>query len=164
MAVNLKNNKLPTGDRGQMTRDPLTSPTLPSRYYFDETIYRSEMTHIHRKAWTYIGHVSEVAKPGQYFTDIVGEQPIVVVCGRDEVVRCFYNVCSHRGHKLLEGSGQLKSKGIMCPYHAWMYSLDGRLGSARLSEGVAGFDKAEFGLVAGVTDKGYYTNSFHLDV
>ena len=146
MSTKLKSSMLPCGERGQVSMDPLTSLTLPSRYYYDESIYRQEMTHIHRKSWTYVGHLCEVASAGQYFTDTVGEQPIVVVRGHDDVVRCFFNVCSHRGHKLLEGAGRLKSKGIMCPYHAWMYHLDGKLGSARLTDAVKDFDKAQFGL------------------
>jgi choline monooxygenase len=146
MNVTTKEHMLPTGERGRVTLDPLNSPTLPSRYYTDEGIYRQEMTHIHRKAWTYIGHVSDVPETGYYFTDSVGEQPIVVVRGGDDVVRCFYNVCPHRGHQLVEGAGKLKAKGISCPYHAWMFHLDGRLGAARLTEHVKDFDKSQFGL------------------
>jgi choline monooxygenase len=129
-----------------MSLDPLTSPTLPSRYYTDEGLYRTEMEQVHRKSWTYVGHVSDVPETGWYFTDTVGEQPIVVVRGGDDVIRCFYNVCTHRGHQLVEGAGKLKAKGIMCPYHAWMFHLDGRLGAARLTEHVKDFDKSKFSL------------------
>jgi hypothetical protein len=52
MTTELKSSMLPCGERGQVSMDPLTSLTLPSRYYYDESIYRQEMTHIHRKSWT----------------------------------------------------------------------------------------------------------------
>jgi carnitine monooxygenase subunit len=146
MNISLKPDSLPKGERGRVSLDPLESPTLPSRYYIDEGIYRQEMEHIHRKSWCYVGHVSDVPEAGSYFTDTVGEQPIVVVRGADDVIRCFYNVCSHRGHELLKGAGRLKAKGIVCPYHAWMYHLDGRLNAARLTENVRNFDKSEFSL------------------
>ncbi|HQX85556.1 MAG TPA: Rieske 2Fe-2S domain-containing protein, partial [Aestuariivirga sp.] len=109
---------LPRGNRGAFTVDPATSPTLPSRYYTDPKIYAAEMRLIHQKSWCYVGHVCDVAEPGRYFTDTVGEQPILVVRGQDGVIRAFYNVCQHRGHELLKGAGQLKTKGISCPYHA----------------------------------------------
>mgnify|MGYP003626452914 CR=1 FL=1 len=63
-----------------------------------------------------------------YFTDTVGEQPVLVVRGHDNQIRAFFNVCQHRGHELLTGRGQLKRNGIGCPCHAWLYKLDGKLG------------------------------------
>ena len=137
---------LPSGDRGQVTLDASTSPTLPSRYYTDFEIFRAEMRQIHRKSWCYVGHVCDVAQPGMYFTDIVAEQPVLVVKGHDGVIRAFYNVCQHRGHELLKGAGQLKTKGMTCPYHAWLYRLDGGLAAAPMTEHLKNFDKAQFGL------------------
>jgi choline monooxygenase len=124
---------LPDGERGAFTLDPMTSPTLPSRYYTDEAIYRAEMRQIHQKSWCYAGHVCDVAEPGMYFTDTVGEQPILVVKGQDGKVRAFYNVCQHRGHELVKGRGKLKTKGVSCPYHAWMFRLDGSLAAAPMT-------------------------------
>lgn len=48
--------------------------------------------------------------------EIIGES-IVLVRGRDKVLRAFYNVCPHRGHQLLSGEGKAKNV-ITCPYHA----------------------------------------------
>ena len=77
--------QLPKGERGAFTLDPMTSPTLPSRYYTDESIYRAEMRQIHQKSWCYVGHVCEVAEPGMYFTDVVGEQPVLVARDTDPI-------------------------------------------------------------------------------
>lgn len=142
--VNL--DKLPSGDRGTFSPDPMTSPTLPSRYYTDEAIYRAEMLTIHRKSWCYVGHISDVAEPGMYFTDIVGEQPVLVVRGHDQEIRAFFNVCQHRGHELLNGAGRLKNKGMSCPYHAWLYRLDGTLAAAPMTDQVQNFDKTLYSL------------------
>ena len=140
--------ELPAGERGRFERDPLRSPTLPSRYYTDEAIHRRELTHIHQRCWTWVGHLSDAAEPGEFFTDDIAGQPIVVVHGEDGVVRAFFNVCQHRGHLLLEGRGKLNKAGIVCPYHAWIYAADGQLRSARLTDDVPGFDRAEFSLKA----------------
>ena len=146
MNQSIRPNLLPSGTRGAFSVDPMTSPTLPSRYYTDETIYRGEMRNIHRKSWCYVGHVADVAENGRYFTDTVGEQPILVVRGHDGEIRAFYNVCQHRGHELLTGAGQLRSKAISCPYHAWLYKLDGSLAAAPMTDKVPGFDKSQFSL------------------
>src|SRR5689334_14869322 len=146
MNTHIRPDLLPSGERGSFTLDPMVSPTLPSRYYTDETIYRDEMRKVHQRSWCYVGHLSDVAEPGTYFTDVVGEQPILVVKGQDGEVRAFYNVCQHRGHELLKGRGRLKTKGISCPYHAWLYRLDGTLAAAPMTEAVEHFDKSQFSL------------------
>ena len=115
MNEHIRVDRLPSGERGAFTLDPMTSPSLPSRYYTDEPIYRDEMRKIHQRSWCYVGHASDVAEPGMYFTDMVGEQPILVVRGQDGEIRAFYNVCQHRGHELLKGRGRLKTKGHFLP-------------------------------------------------
>ena len=62
----------------------------------------------------------------------------------DGAINGFYNVCQHRGHKLVESAG--KTNFLVCPYHAWSYDLDGQVRSARNSQNIAGFDKCEFAL------------------
>ena len=70
-----------------------------------------------------VAHGSEVARPNDYITrEIIGEN-IVIVRGRDNILRAFYNVCPHRGHQLLSGEGKAKNV-ITCPYHAWAFKLD----------------------------------------
>ncbi|MFT5503144.1 MAG: phenylpropionate dioxygenase-like ring-hydroxylating dioxygenase large terminal subunit [Gammaproteobacteria bacterium] len=142
--ITLKN--LPHGERGAFSTDPLNSPTLPSRYYTDKDIYDEELKKVHQRAWNYVGHITDVPEPGSYITDVVAGQPIVIVKGHDEVIRAFYNVCAHRGHELLTGSGKLKGKGIVCPYHAWLFKLDGSLFKARHTETIKDFDLSQFSL------------------
>ena len=83
--------------------------------------------------------------PGSYISREFGDQSIMVVRGEDGVPRGFYNVCQHRAHRLVEGDGDIRG-AITCPYHAWVYDLDGRLRQARGSENIHGFDADEFSL------------------
>jgi phenylpropionate dioxygenase-like ring-hydroxylating dioxygenase large terminal subunit len=114
--------------------------TLPARFYTNPQIFAAEEQHILAKSWICVAHGSEVAASNQYITrKLIGEN-IIVVRGRDNVLRAFYNVCPHRGHELLTGSGTAKNV-ITCPYHAWTFKLDGQLGHARNCENVQQFDK-----------------------
>lgn len=135
------------GQRGPFAEAPGRSWTLPSRYYVDPELYAREQKRIFEKSWCYVGHVGELPYPGDYLTEEVAGQPILVVRGRDQVLRAFYNVCQHRGHLLMKGCGRLAAAGLTCPYHAWTYGLDGKLIAARLTEDVEGFDKRDFSLV-----------------
>ena len=63
-------------------------------------------------------------------------------------LNAFYNTCRHRGHELLEPGAQRNLRAIKCPYHAWVYGLDGSLNGAPRFGDVPGFDKREYPLIA----------------
>ncbi|QGZ66708.1 aromatic ring-hydroxylating oxygenase subunit alpha [Paraburkholderia acidisoli] len=120
--------------------------TIPASFYTSETVYRHEEKKIFEDTWICVAHRSEVANANAYITrDVVGES-ILVVRGKDKVLRAFYNVCPHRGHQLLEGSGQAKNV-ITCPYHAWAFKLDGALAHANNCDHVESFDKDKSSLM-----------------
>ncbi len=122
--------------------DPELSYTLPGRYYFDAGIYASEKEEIFFKSWQFAGYVHELREPGDYVTARIVDQPVFVVRAKDGALRAYYNACMHRGHILLEGSGNVRM--ITCPFHAWTYDLEGNLKAAGNSENVAGFDHGDF--------------------
>ena len=98
---------------------------LPARYYIDENILAREKEQIFFKSWQYACHIDELEKPGAYATTEILGQNVFVVRDKEGEIRAFYNVCPHRGHKLVEGKGC--KKVIVCPYHQWSYSLNGNL-------------------------------------
>ena len=114
--------------------------TLPARYYLDPEVYEQEKQAIFYKNWHCAAHASQLRQPGDYVTLRLGDESICVVRGGDGSLRGFFNVCKHRAHELLSGSGNTRS--IVCPYHAWVYALDGRLENARKTEQLPGFDKS----------------------
>ncbi|MDF0607037.1 ring-hydroxylating oxygenase subunit alpha [Neisseriaceae bacterium TC5R-5] len=120
--------------------------TLPAEYYTSEAVYQHEKEKIFANNWLCVAHRSELTSANDYITrQVIGEN-LIVVRGRDEVLRAFYNVCPHRGHELLQGSGKAKNV-ITCPYHAWAFRLNGELAHARNCEQVAHFDKDKASLV-----------------
>ncbi len=135
-----------TSFEADQARTAAGARTLPGEYYTAAEIYRTERERIFSRAWTYVGHVSQVAEAGDFFAARVDGESLLVTRARDGRIRAFYNVCRHRGSRLCtEDSGRFGG-GIQCPYHAWTYELDGRLRAAPTMDEVAGFDRAEWPL------------------
>lgn len=112
----------------------LDGPAMPDRplratYYTDQAVLAHEREHLFFRTWQFAGHSGQVPEPGQYITLSLFDQNLILIRGHDGEIRGFYNVCPHRGHRLLEGEGRCQQ--IVCPYHAWTYLLDGRLKGAR---------------------------------
>lgn len=103
-------------------------PTLPAAAYHCEERYREEFDKIFKSEWIYAIHESQIPKAGSYETFDIGSVPLLIVRGKDGIVRAFYNVCVHRGHILAEGNGTANQ--FVCPYHAWTFNTDGTLRGA----------------------------------
>jgi len=126
-----------------MSSDSSTAPPpltgLPAKYFTDPAVFARARERIFFRTWQFACHASQAQRAGDYFAlDVCGES-LLIVRGRDGVLRAFYNVCRHRGHPLLEDGGGRRAR-IVCPYHAWSYELDGRLRMAPGADRVAGFD------------------------
>ncbi|TNF86527.1 MAG: Rieske (2Fe-2S) protein [Gammaproteobacteria bacterium] len=92
---------------------------LPGAFYTDSQWLQIEREQLFLRDWFCVGRIEEVSQPGDYFSfDQVGE-PILIVHGRDGVIRALANVCRHRGTVIASGSGN--SKKFLCPYHHWAY-------------------------------------------
>jgi len=103
---------------------------LAQEFYSDPEIFRRDIDRIHLRRWLCVGHESRIRNKGDWFRYDVAGESIIVVRGRDEVVRGLVNVCRHRGSRVCyEESGNARM--LVCPYHAWTYDLDGRLRSVR---------------------------------
>jgi len=120
--------------------EPLTR-ALEARYYTDPAIFAQEMQGLLARTWQFAGHVNEIARPGDYFTFTVAGESLFCIRGRDGVLRTFYNVCQHRAHRLVEGSGSTRL--LVCPYHAWTYELTGKLRGGPNLRSVEGFARDE---------------------
>ena len=117
---------------------PERSYSLPARSYVEPGYVDLERDTIFYKSWQYVCYAEQLQQPGDYIAFTIQERPLLAVRDQAGVLRAFYNVCRHRGHELLTGSGQTKS--IVCPYHAWSYHLNGQLYAARKAETIENFN------------------------
>ena len=95
--------------------------------YSDQSIFEQEIANIFHKTWIYVGHESQVPKPGDYYTTIIGTQPMIMARGKDGRVNVLYNRCPHRGAMLCSDRHGNTGTTFKCPYHAWRFNLDGTL-------------------------------------
>ena len=103
--------------------------SLDQAFYTDNDIYQREIEEIYLKSWLYAGHLSEIPRIGDWFLFEMAGESVIIVRSSDTEVSALLNVCRHRGSKIcLENRGC--SKKLVCRYHGWSYSLDGRLHSA----------------------------------
>jgi carnitine monooxygenase subunit len=119
---------------------------LPGWCYFDPAYHRREQEAVFRSAWQIVCHVADITVSGDWRTlSFLGES-IVVLRGEDNTVRGFANVCRHRAMRLLDGEAG-RAKKIVCPYHAWVYELDGQLSGVPERRGYPTLDMATNGLI-----------------
>ena len=117
--------------------DPARSLSLRKEAYVDPAWYRADLDAILSRTWQWVCHVEKLRAPGSYVTTEIAGHPIAILRGKDGALRGFYNVCKHRAHQLLTGEGE--TSRIMCPYHAWVYGLDGQLVRAPHTETLKDF-------------------------
>ncbi|MBR8211527.1 Rieske 2Fe-2S domain-containing protein [Burkholderia cenocepacia] len=122
------------GDARAMPPGVYTSPEFLERE--QQTLFRNE--------WLCMGRASALPNPGDYLTAEIAGQPIIVIRRDDGTLRAMSNVCLHRMSTLLEGRGNVRR--IVCPYHAWNYSLDGDLRAAPMMDRQDGFCKDSYKL------------------
>lgn len=131
----------------------LDTGPIPIAPYLSSERYERERERIWRKVWLNVGRVEEIPAAGDYFVRelAVSYVSILVVRGRDGVIRGFHNVCTHRGNKLTRNcNGHVN--GFVCGFHGWAFDLTGNL--IRVTDKDEFFDlkESELGLVAVATD------------
>ncbi|OLL28290.1 (2Fe-2S)-binding protein [Burkholderia sp. SRS-W-2-2016] len=118
--------------------------SMPPEVYTSEAFLALERRDVFRHEWLCLGRASALANHGDYLTGTIDDQPVVVLRDATGELRAFSNVCLHRMSVLLEGRGNVRR--IVCPYHAWNYTLDGSLAGAPLMDRQAGFCKDQYKL------------------
>jgi methanesulfonate monooxygenase subunit alpha len=121
---------------------------VDNRVYTDPHVYEREVERIFDRTWLFACHESEVRNAGDYFTTTLFGSPLVIVRGKDDVVRAFYNTCRHRGSQVV-GDGCGHATSFRCPYHFWVFSTEGELIGIPGEEAYdgSGFAKENFPLV-----------------
>jgi choline monooxygenase len=135
--------------------------TLPARLYHEPEVFAAEQDRIFARTWQVVGHRSQVAKPGDYFTTELAGEPLLIVRDAEGELRGFYNVCRHRAGPPAVGCGSRKL--FRCGYHGWTYGLDGALISPTEFEGVEGFRSEDFALAPVRTEEWFNLIFVNLD-
>jgi Rieske 2Fe-2S family protein len=122
--------------------------TLPGRYYTSPDVFAEERERIFSRRWMCVGREEHLPEPGAYLLASVAGESVIVLRDAAGSAHAFYNVCRHRGTRLLEEASGRLARSIQCPYHAWTYALDGRLIGAPHMDEVDGFEKDDHPLHA----------------
>ncbi|GLX02876.1 aromatic ring-hydroxylating dioxygenase subunit alpha [Microtetraspora sp. NBRC 16547] len=113
--------------------------------YTDPGVFAEELERIWYRTWVCVGHVSEVARPGDYVRKAVGTQDVIMTRSADGEVSLLLNRCAHRGNLVCEDA-RGNSSSFRCPYHGWTYRNTGELLGYPYNQGYGGKGKLSLGL------------------
>jgi phenylpropionate dioxygenase-like ring-hydroxylating dioxygenase large terminal subunit len=107
----------------KLSNNPITGDRYWSRAFAD-----SEWSSLWPRVWQVAGRCDQIPNEGDYVTYGIGRDSVIAVRGTDTQVRVFYNVCQHRGNRLVTAEvGSLAGRDFACAYHGWQFGVDGRL-------------------------------------
>jgi phenylpropionate dioxygenase-like ring-hydroxylating dioxygenase large terminal subunit len=128
--------------------------TFPPEAYTSEAFYKWEVEHLFQPEWLCVAHISQLPAAGDFLTlDLLGE-PLLIMHGKDNVVRALSRVCPHRGMDIMppgfgrdehstaeaaDSPGTGHTRLLLCPYHSWTFELDGKLKACPEMHQAAGF-------------------------
>src|SRR5262249_299112 len=128
-------------------------------FYASDGVFALERERLFHAQWFCVGRAEALPARGDCLHVHVAGESLLVVRGKDDGLRAFYNVCRHRGSRLVRTprrpdpprptatrSASLTT-GVVCPYHAWTYNLDGTLRAAPHVQFDASCPKEGFSLV-----------------
>ena len=118
---------------------------LPSWTYHNEYLLKIEEEELFHKHWQLICHQSDISGIGDFITFDICKERILIVRDKDKKINAFFNLCRHRGSRVIpdkEGS----CSAIVCPFHGWVYNLDGSLRGVSKPSSFPSLDKKKFGL------------------
>jgi len=124
----------------------LAAKTPPGSLYWDEGILRQEYERFFFRSWLNVGREEQIPDAGDFLTLQIGDESILVIRGTDGSARSFYNICRHRGTRLVWEETGKKLRSIVCPYHAWSYTANGALAGAPHTEELKDFRREDYGL------------------
>lgn len=114
-------------ERGEYPEAFPDLPPVPAKRYSDADFAALEREFVFGRSWLFAAHADQVRDPGDYVLVEHLAKPLVIVRGTDGVVRAHANTCKHRGAALLVEPAGNTGRRMTCPYHSWVYALDGAL-------------------------------------
>lgn len=125
---------------GGITETDLEDPvTIGVEAYTSEDYARAERDKLWRKVWLQAGRLEEIPEVGNYLTYDILDDSIILVRVAPDKISGFYNVCPHRGRKLVDTIEGMKNAcgwrtAFTCQFHGWRFNLDGECTHVREKE------------------------------
>ena len=118
---------------------------LPSWTYKSKQLLEIEKESLFFNHWQLICHQSDLSSVGDFLTFDLCNERILIIRDNENIVRAFYNLCRHRGSRVIANE-KGNCTAIVCPFHGWVYNLDGTLRGASQPKSFPEFNKNDFGL------------------
>ncbi len=134
------------GEAERPTRTRMVQPGLTSADYTDPDVFELERERIFDRQWFCVGRSEELPERGSFVRRDVPGDTLLLTRDLDGRLHAFYDVCRHRGSVLVEEDHGRVRKAFTCPYHAWVYGLDGRLLGTPNVHADDGLDRDAYGL------------------
>ncbi|MBL7542757.1 MAG: aromatic ring-hydroxylating dioxygenase subunit alpha [Bdellovibrionaceae bacterium] len=114
----IENKTLELGDRIR---------TISTESYLSITRYDSEVRYVIKKKPLPFCPSNRLKNRGDFFVSQLSGLSLLAIRGEDGQVRIFLNMCRHRGARFVSEDSGSNCKKIVCPYHGWTYSDQGKL-------------------------------------
>tara|TARA_Y100000994_G_scaffold87600_1_gene72516 strand:- start:21 stop:1214 length:1194 start_codon:yes stop_codon:yes gene_type:complete len=114
-------------DKIEATKNSINEANgLPNECYLNDEYFKIEREKVFFDNWIVVGVSSSVPETGDAKPFNLMGIPLLILRDKNNKIRVFHNVCSHRGMILLNKECKLKNT-IRCPYHSWSYNFNGEL-------------------------------------
>lgn len=121
-------------------------PPIPAARYTDPAFLALELSHVFGKSWLPVAREEDFPQAGSFIVWNKLQKPVLLVRGKDEQVRAFYNTCRHRGAAVTPAD-KGRTTLLRCQYHSWSYDLTGKLVGVPEEQDFCGLDRASHGLI-----------------
>lgn len=119
---------------------------LPAWTYRSPALFEMEKRLLFHSHWQIAGHISDVPNPGDFLSFDIVDERVLIVRGKDGEVRAFHNLCRHRGARIVSSTHGHCKNALVCPFHGWVYNLDGTLRGPARPDSFGDMDRSNFGL------------------
>jgi len=121
--------------------------TAPIHLYRDPEVFEREREAIFARTWQYLGLEADLVRTGEYLAETLAGFPILVVRNAEGALRGYHNVCRHRAGPLVAEAKGRCDRELVCRFHEWRYTFDGRLLEPTGFGASEGLNLADYGLL-----------------
>ncbi|ARN75680.1 aromatic ring-hydroxylating oxygenase subunit alpha [Oceanicoccus sagamiensis] len=121
-----KDYRTPSIDRDTPQPDIGDKRFSGERFHSTEFMQK-EWSHLWRRVWNMGPRVEELKAVGDYVIHTLGKESFIFVLDEKQTIRAYFNVCQHRGNRLVCGERNGKARFFKCAFHAWSWNIDGSI-------------------------------------